>query len=385
MKQVTTQLYIHIPFCKRKCEYCDFLSQTAGLPLQEQYVQALIQEIENHPYRQQISNVTTIFMGGGTPSILKPEWIQDIVRAVANNFSILPEAEISIECNPGTTTPEALEQYRKIGINRISFGLQSAKNRELKELGRIHTYEEFLTSYKQARAAGFSNINVDLMSALPGQTLSSYCETLECVLELQPEHISAYSLIIEEHTPFYEKYREDDRIRSRGGTPKRLPDEDTERLMYEQTEEKLNKQGYRRYEISNYAKQGYECRHNIGYWRRENYLGFGLGAASLFCNRRWKNTEDMKSYLTGETITKIEELSKESQMEEFFFLGLRMTQGIKKEDFFKEFSESIEDRYGKVVEQLQENNLLQVSEEGICFTEYGRDISNYVLAQFLIE
>ena len=386
MADKSLELYVHIPFCVRKCEYCDFLSAPAGADTQQEYVRNLLLEIEQKGVRCTEYEVTTIFFGGGTPSILKAGWIADILNAIHRNFKVRKDAEITIECNPGTLTFEKLSIYKSAGINRISVGLQSASDAELRELGRIHTYEDFLKSYDLIRKKGFSNVNIDLMAALPGQTLKSYEQTLRRVLALKPEHISAYSLIIEEGTPFYEKYEADELLREKGEKPQMLPSEETERLMYERTKELLFAHGYERYEISNYARRGYACRHNIGYWRRENYLGFGLGSASLLENERFHNTTDLTDYLGGDYLAyEQEKLDKKSQMEEFMFLGLRMTDGISTECFRQTFGLTVELVYGPVLEQQIADQLLRKEDGRIFLTERGLDVSNYVMAQFLLD
>lgn len=386
MADKSLELYVHIPFCVRKCEYCDFLSAPAGADTQQEYVRNLLLEIEQKGVRCTDYEVTTIFFGGGTPSILKAGWIADILNAIHRNFKVRKDAEITIECNPGTLTFEKLSIYKSAGINRISVGLQSASDAELRELGRIHTYEDFLKSYDLIRKKGFSNVNIDLMAALPGQTLKSYEQTLRRVLALKPEHISAYSLIIEEGTPFYEKYEADELLREKGEKPQMLPSEETERLMYERTKELLLAHGYERYEISNYARRGYACRHNIGYWRRENYLGFGLGSASLLENERFHNTTDLTDYLGGDYLAyEQEKLDKKSQMEEFMFLGLRVTDGISTECFRQTFGLTVELVYGPVLEQQIADQLLRKEDGRIFLTERGLDVSNYVMAQFLLD
>lgn len=386
MADKSLELYVHIPFCVRKCEYCDFLSAPAGADTQQEYVRNLLLEIEQKGVHCTDYEVTTIFFGGGTPSILKAGWIADILDAIHRNFKVRKDAEITIECNPGTLTFEKLSIYKSAGINRISVGLQSASDAELRELGRIHTYEDFLKSYDLIRKKGFSNVNIDLMAALPGQTLKSYEQTLRRVLALKPEHISAYSLIIEEGTPFYEKYEADELLREKGEKPQMLPSEETERLMYERTKELLLAHGYERYEISNYARKGYACRHNVGYWRRENYLGFGLGSASLLENERFHNTTDLTDYLGGDYLAyEQEKLDKKSQMEEFMFLGLRMTEGISTECFRQTFGLTVELVYGPVLEQQIADQLLRKEDGRIFLTERGLDVSNYVMAQFLLD
>lgn len=376
------EIYIHIPFCVRKCRYCDFLSFPAQQETKEQYLKKLAEEICLFPEKEKWK-VTTIFFGGGTPSLLEGEEIAFLMDTIKNAFEIEQNAEISIECNPGTIDEKKLYFYQKSGINRISFGLQSSKNEELKLLGRIHTYETFLESYEMARKCGFQNINIDLMSALPGQTVQSYEETLNHVLSLKPDHISAYSLIIEEGTPFFEEYEEDLKRREAGKKCSLLPSEEDERQMYYDTKKMMEKYGYFRYEISNYAKPGYECRHNIGYWRRKNYAGFGIGASSLLENSRLKNTDSLKKYLAGNFIEERENLDQKAQMEEFLFLGLRMMAGICAEDFFRCFGVTIESIYGTVLKKLRKQNLINKKGTSYFLSEEGIDVSNYVLAQFL--
>lgn len=385
------ELYVHIPFCVKKCAYCDFLSGPSDAAAREMYVRALINEIVLQAEKLSADNkkreLSTIFIGGGTPSILLGGQIEAIMEAIGDTFKILPDAEITIEANPGTMTPEKLESYKKAGINRISFGLQSADNDELRLLGRIHTYEEFLESYRLARVYGFDNVNIDLISAIPRQTRKSYQTSLEKVLALSPEHISAYSLIIEEGTPFAESYGEDAPFEDE------LPSEEDERWMYDYTEECLSRAGYHRYEISNYAKSGRECRHNLGYWEREEYLGVGLGASSLLNNVRYKNIEDLNAYMRAlcikskESIDMIQtieqELTVRDCMEEFFFLGLRKIEGVSKEMFRKCFGKSVEEVYGENISKLCRQKLLIVENDRIYLTKQGIDISNYVFGELL--
>ena len=361
-------IYIHIPFCVRKCKYCDFLSGPAGMDVQKKYVEMLLEEIEQ--YREVLKNsfTDTIFFGGGTPSILDGEDIVRIMEKLYAAGNISETAEISIEANPGTVTEEKLLLWKKAGINRISFGLQSADNEELKRLGRIHTWEEFEENYYLARNCGFENINVDLMSALPGQTVKTWKKTMEKVVYLKPGHISAYSLIIEEGTPFYEAYAEH---------PELLPTEEEEREMYYETKAFLGSKGYERYEISNYAKSGYECRHNLSYWERVDYLGLGLGAASLLGNVRKSNQTELSEYLKGNFKGEEERLSEVNVMEEYFFLGLRKMQGV---DWMPYRAQ-----YEKTVQKLVAEGLIEQDGDYIRLTELGIDVSNYVLAEFLVE
>lgn len=379
------ELYIHIPFCVRKCEYCDFLSFAAGKEQQGEYVKELITEIRSWKDRGDVS-VSSVFIGGGTPSILEGSQIFEIIKAVREEYVLTEDAEITLEANPGTLNKEKLEWYRKAGINRLSLGLQSARNTELKMLGRIHTWEEFLESFHLAREAGFMNLNVDLMSALPGQSTAAWEDTLKKVIELEPEHISAYGLIVEEGTPFYDQYAGELKKQEAGEKCQYLPSEEEERCMYQKTVEILKQYGYERYEISNYAKAGKECRHNCGYWLRKEYKGFGLGAASLIKNQRYSNTRDMKIYLTGKWQEEIiEELSLENQMEETMFLGLRMMKGVSRKNFETCYGVPVEEIYGQVLRKMYDAGLLLEENGWIKLTEKGIDISNYVFADFLLD
>lgn len=387
----------------QKCVYCDFLSAPAGEDVKRKYIEALVCEINITCglYNDRLSGyqVKTIFFGGGTPSAVKPEYIRDIMKCLNEHFDIAEGAEVTIECNPGTLDINKADIYRECGINRISFGLQSADNIELKMLGRIHTFEQFKESLSIAEKAGFDNINVDIMSALPGQTMESYKRTVEKVLECNVKHISAYSLIVEEGTPLYDRLDTD--------YPE-LPDEDTERQMYYYTEDSLANAGYVHYEISNYARPGYECRHNVSYWERTDYLGFGIGAASLFEEIRHTNITDINMYIDKcggminagscmdnnvtagnynrlyEIYDDIQKLSLNDRMEEFMFLGLRKIDGISKAEFEKTFSKNIEDMYGKVIQENVLNGLLVDDGDVIKLTDRGVDISNVVMADFLL-
>lgn len=368
------ELYVHIPFCIKKCAYCDFLSGPATMERQKQYVDSLCREIKNCGDFSAYE-VSSVFIGGGTPSAIPGVWMNTILQCIKEKFVLRQDAEISIEANPGNVDAEKLSFYRNAGINRISFGCQSADDRELKKLGRIHTWEEFLESFHLAREAGFTNINVDLMSGLPGQTEASWERGLTMVAELNPEHISAYSLIVEEGTPFADMVLD-------------LPDEDTERVMYEKTNEILETYGYHQYEISNYAKENKECEHNKGYWTGKDYLGLGLGSASLISNKRFHNTEDMELYLKEsydpEKIREDEEcLSKQEQIEETMILGLRMNQGISKEEFQKKYDVSMDEIYGDVIKKYKGMGYLHETEDRIRFTRSGVSVSNPILAEFI--
>lgn len=376
-------VYIHIPFCIKKCFYCDFLSFPADEQTRERYLEALLLEIEGEAAHYKSYTVDTVFIGGGTPSVLEAFHIENIMERLRKNFRFGENPEITIEINPGTVEKHKLAGYKRAGINRISIGTQSVRDDELGRLGRIHSAGEFFETFSMAREAGFDNINVDLMSALPGQTLAAYKETLGKIAALLPEHISAYSLIIEEGTPFFSLYG--GKNKAKAALP--LPGEEEERRMYEETERFLLTRGYHRYEISNYAAKGKQCRHNKAYWTRKDYVGLGLGAASMVKNVRFKNTTDLSVYL--EAVEKslaikeeIQHLSIQEQMEEFMFLGLRLTEGVSRREFRQEFGQTIEEVYGEVIKKLYRQGLLEEGDR-IRLTSYGRDVSNYVMSQFL--
>ena len=372
------ELYLHMPFCVRKCAYCDFLSFPSGAKTQRMYAKRLMEDIDVMGKRYGEIPVETIFIGGGTPSVPDSGLIVEIMEHVRHAFHVADGAEISMEANPGTVTREKLTDYRKAGINRLSFGLQSANDRELKLLGRIHTWAEFLESFTLARECGFANLNIDLMSALPGQTCESWKETLSRVTDLDPEHISAYSLIIEEGTPFGERYGSEE-------GRKLLPDEDSEREMYHETKQFLKDCGYERYEISNYAKPGRECRHNIGYWTGVPYLGLGLGASSYLDGCRFTVNPDMKQYLEEKQgmFTDIEKLTKKDMEEEFFYVGLRMTAGVSLSEFERRFGISAKEVYPGLMETFVKEKAARFEGDRFVLTDYGLDVSNYIMAQFL--
>jgi len=375
-RRIPLELYVHIPFCVRKCQYCDFLSGPSDEETKDRYIEALLKEIRAAEHTEGYE-IVSVFIGGGTPSALKAEAIASIMRTLQEKFFFCEDAEVTIEANPGTVDPEKLTIYRNVGINRLSLGLQSTDAEELKLLGRIHSYEEFLKSYEWAREAGFSNINIDLMFAIPGQTGEAWRQHLYQVAELNPEHISAYSLIIEEGTPFAEQNLD-------------LPDEDTEYQMYEDTAEILERYGYRQYEISNYAKQGYMCRHNAGYWQRLEYLGFGLGASSLYGGMRFSNTHQMQEYLkesrNPDQIRKdVTVLSRNEQIEEFMFLGLRMTEGISEKKFEENFNVRLMDIYGDILQKYEETGFMEHIETKWRLTRKGIHVSNHILADFLLD
>lgn len=368
-------IYIHIPFCVRKCLYCDFLSAPAHDGEVENYVNLLLREIEEQSIFYGDHRVISIFLGGGTPSLLPAGETGRILERVRERFAVAEDAEITIECNPGTVTAEKLVDYITYGINRLSIGLQSTEDEELKRIGRIHDYDTFLETYRLAREAGFGNINIDLMAGLPGQSIESYRKTLERVVLLAPEHISAYSLILEEGTPLYvnrESYT--------------FPDEDEDREMYELTEKVLGQAGFWRYEISNYAKAGRECRHNKVYWRRGDYAGFGLGASSMVGNVRWKNPDGYADYAACVERTgrcEVQPLTVQEQMEEFMFLGLRLTEGVDLGEFRRYFGKSADEIYGKQIRTFTGQRLMEREGERLRLTPRGIDVSNTVFAAFL--
>lgn len=373
---------MHIPFCARKCGYCDFLSAPADPAAQQEYTEALTAEIRARGAALSGYRVQTLFFGGGTPSLLPGQLIGRIAAAVREVFDVSGHAEITIEANPGTFDEEKLRIYRDLGINRLSIGLQSADDRELELLGRIHTYAQFEEGFYKARKAGFDNISVDLMSALPGQTETSWEATLNRVTALGPEHISAYSLIIEEGTPFYERYT--------GAGASMLPDEDAERRMYYRTRKLLRAAGYCRYEISNYARPGFESRHNSGYWTGAEYLGMGLGASSYMGNTRFRNTRDLKTYLDSSDNPSAMQRefhiqTAQDNMEEFMFLGLRMMKGIHTGEFHSRFGKTIDAVYGDVIARLAGQGLIARDQDRLRLTDYGIDVSNAVLAEFLLD
>lgn len=401
------EIYIHIPFCIRKCLYCDFLSFPANRKMQAEYMDQLRCEITSQGPWYADYLVTTVFIGGGTPSALDGEQITLLMQAVKKSFVLAEEAEITIEANPGTQLSQKLPLYRQAGINRLSLGLQSAVNAELRLLGRVHSFEDFLMGFQKARMAGFSNINVDLMSGIPGQTAESFKNTLRRVIMLKPEHISAYSLIVEEGTPYGDYYGSSSLTGEAGtggaaaqnanalamaGWPA-LMDEEEDRKIYHQTKAFLEESGYQRYEISNYARPGFACAHNLGYWTGKDYLGFGLGASSYVDGCRFANETDINRYLlldfsAGDLESlhgRLHRLSRREQMEEFMFLGLRMTCGVSNVRFVQEFGVHIESIYGEIIRKLSEEGLLLQDGAAIRLSDWGMDVSNYVMSKFLLD
>ncbi len=392
-------LYIHIPFCVQKCLYCDFLSFSASDRKKQDYVKALLNELAawEEVLKEKILGMDklyfkTVFMGGGTPTCLVPSLLFEILQAV-NKYTD-ENTEFTIEANPGTITDSHISVFKETGINRVSLGLQSAQDGELKKLGRIHTYKEFCNSYQKLQKAGFGNINIDIMADIPGQDIVSYKDTLEKVLALAPAHISVYSLIVEPGTAFY-------KMQEQGELD--IADEDTDRQMYNLAKEILEKHGYNRYEISNYSKNGMECQHNITYWTGGNYLGIGLGASSYINGTRFTGTRDFNKYTSifnekaepGMAESQVqknigssyERLSVKNQMEEFMFLGLRMCKGVSKSEFTDRFGINMDEVYGDVIKRFLQNGLLaeDINSGRIYLTARGIDISNYVLSDFILD
>ena len=379
-------LYIHIPFCVQKCRYCDFYSAAASAQEKLQYTELLCREIRSwgRMLREQYS-VYTIFMGGGTPTCLTPDCLEKIGEEVRESFDCDALTEFTTEANPGTVTPEHLTVWQQMGINRVSLGLQSAQNRELQMLGRIHSYEEFLTTYQMIRQSGMDQINIDVMAAIPEQTLESYQDTLEKIVSLNPEHISSYSLIVEPETVFWDW--------EKNGT-----------LMYEWTGKYLQQMGYHRYEISNYCRSGMKCKHNCVYWTGGEYLGLGVNASSYLKGYRFRVPVSQKSYrsyvdricqLAGngsadlqnaiQGMDELEIIDQKEHMEEFMFLGLRMMAGVSEEEFFRRFGSSMMDVYGDVIKKYQTMDLISRKDNGrVALTEKGIDVSNSILADFLL-
>lgn len=366
-------LYIHIPFCIKKCKYCDFVSFSNKMNIVEEYIEVLKQEIE----KAKIENkkITTIYFGGGTPSAIDAKYIQEILDKIRDKWNI-ENAEITIEVNPGTVDVSKLEDYLKMGINRLSIGLQSTSNMLLKLIGRIHTYEEFLSSYEIARKVGFSNINVDLMIGLPTQNLTDVEEDLKKILELNPEHISIYSLIIEANTPIEKEIKEKRMY---------LPSEDAERKMYWKVKENLEQSGYIHYEISNFSKPNYMSKHNSNCWNQKEYIGFGLAAHSYINGERKSNTENLEEYILqkGAKKTVHEKQDIDAMQKEFMMLGLRKIEGVSISDFKNKFVENPIFIFRQELDTLVKQELIEIEEDNIKLTNKGIDFANVVWEQFV--
>ena len=373
-------IYIHIPFCKQKCFYCDFCSFANKNEMQGKYVETVINEIKNITHKEKYT-VTTIYLGGGTPSILNSDYIKSILQEIKSSFEILDDAEITIEINPGTVNEEKLKKYKEYGINRLSIGLQSANDKILKKIGRIHDYKQFEETFFYARKCGFKNINVDLMIGLPTQAVEDVKQTLEKIIQKNPEHISVYSLIIEEGT-IIEKLINENKLQ--------LPDEETERIMYWTVVNELKENGYNQYEISNFSKKTYESKHNTNCWKQKQYIGLGTSAHSYLNKKRYSNTNNIEEYIKNiqennisKNITIHEEQTEESTMNEYMLLGLRMIQGININEFKQKFKIDPTIKYKETLEKLQKENLIQITKTSIKLTKQGIDFGNIVWEEFI--
>ena len=364
-------LYVHIPFCKSKCQYCDFCSFVHAEEQMQAYCDALMGEIRNAARVYGNRVVSTVYFGGGTPTTLPISMISEIIKTIFECFSIKNDAEITTECNPGTVTFEYLAALREAGFNRISMGAQSMNDRELKLLGRIHTAAETVETFRHARCAGFENISLDLMLGIPEQTPKSLAESLEALMELAPEHISAYGLKIEEGTPFFAK---------KDTLP--LPDEDTERQLYMNAAAFLAENGYPRYEISNFARRGYESRHNLRYWKRQDYLGLGLAAHSCIGERRFWNTQTLSDYLAGKTEDGYETVSAHDILCESIMLAMRLDEGLDTKRFSAQFGEAAKP-YIQGLLRFVPTGLVKQEDGRICFTSDGAYVSNAILCELL--
>ena len=370
-------IYIHIPFCIKKCEYCDFVSYCNKKEYVPQYINALKKEIKNNINKEY--KITTIYIGGGTPSSIEENYIADIIETIKLNMNDedlknFENIEVTIEVNPGTVNKEKLQVYKKIGINRLSIGLQETHNELLKSIGRIHTYEEFIKTYNLARKIGFNNINVDLMIALPNQTIQDIKENLEKITKLNPEHISVYSLILEEGTPFYNKYNEN-KIK--------LPDEELERNMYWYVKNTLENNGYMHYEISNFSKKGFESKHNMNCWNQEEYLGFGVAAHSYNNRIRYSNTNSIEKYIKGSNKIIHEEQTLEDMQKEYMLLGLRKIEGINIQKFKNKFAQNPIFIFKEQLNKLVDEELIIVDGNEIKLTNKGLDLANIVWEEFV--
>lgn len=372
-------LYIHVPFCVQKCNYCDFNSFRIKGNDKKEYLDSIEREMLLYKDEFKDKQFDSVFFGGGTPSILNIAELERLISAVFENFNIKENAEISMECNPGTIDKNKLTYMKKLGINRLSIGLQAIQNHHLKYIGRIHSYEEFEKNYLEAIEVGFDNINIDLMYALPNHKEEEWKLSLDKIISLNPSHISAYSLILEEGTKLYEMYDNDEF---------KLLDEETDIQMYNYTINKLRENGYNQYEISNYAKKDKECKHNIIYWKCDNYLGLGPGASGYIGNNRYSNISDLNAYnnKVSQNIKPVEEeiiLTEKDKIEEFIFMGLRMNEGINLNVFEQRFNKKIYDIYKDVIDKLIYNKLLELSKDQLKLTQKGREISNTVFIEFI--
>ncbi len=376
MTDKTLGLYIHFPFCQSKCPYCDFYSITDP-SCADRYVNALILQMQDYSKAASRHDVDTVFFGGGTPSMMSTKQLLRVIDGIYDNFNVCSDAEFTIEANPATLKTASLRKLRRAGINRLSIGLQSTNNDELRALGRIHTYEDFLESFKIARKAGFDNISVDLMYGIPNQTPSSFAETLRKVTALGPEHISVYGLIIEDGTPFGEK--KDSLV---------LPDEDAECKMYFDAVEYLSSRGYDQYEISNFSKPAHQCVHNLRYWNCEEYIGFGPGAHSYFGNRRFAYKKDISDYVRSmeepgsiaDALSEDYEVKDSERIGEYVMLRMRLNEGVDTEFFAAEFGVDFERLFGKYLAKYEKNGFVCKKDRSWAFTPKGMYVSNYILS-----
>lgn len=364
-------LYVHLPFCRKKCDYCDFVSYANCYDAEERYVNALIEEFSR--YRGEM--VDTVYFGGGTPTSLKPESLKTLLSGVMENFTLTPDTEITMECNPKTADFETFSMLRAWGVNRLSIGVQSFEDRLLSLIGRIHSSEDAKSVILDASKAGFSNISADLMFGLPGQTIEDVRRSVEIMTSLPVSHISCYGLILEEGTPLYKKVE--------SGTLT-LPDEDTEFSMYRTLKDELKARGFLQYEISNFAKEGYRSRHNTKYWNAEEYIGCGAAAHSYFQNTRFCHTSNLEEYIKNPMARQDEEeISQKEQMTEFMILGLRKTEGVSKKTFSARFGTVLTDVYGHIITPFVEKGLLLWEDDFLRFSEEGLYVSNAILCEFM--
>ena len=376
-------IYIHVPFCKSKCAYCDFNSSVCqSAERMTAYVDALVAHMESYRAAAQNYEPNTVFIGGGTPTALPPEELFRIVKAVKHNFKLTKNAEFTIEANPATVSYDTLAKLRRMGVNRLSMGLQSAHENELQALSRVHTRKDFAHSFKMARDAKFDNINVDLMFGIPYQTTETLLHTIRYLTRVQPEHISLYDLKIEPGTPFYKNYSE---------IAPYLPDDDTEADMYISAIEMLRNAGYYQYEISNFARPGHMCAHNLKYWNCDEYLGFGVSAHSYFNGSRFSFTADVDRYMQGVTVKdsrvritdECDILEERERMGEYIMLRLRLTAGLDVREFFRRFGMSFETLYAGKCQKFIQNGFMTVKNGVYALTPSGMFISNYILSDLL--
>ena len=383
-------IYVHIPFCKQKCKYCDFKSYVGKENKIKNYIKWLVYEIKGIgegnrlDYENNLDDlavIDTIYIGGGTPSFIESKYIKDIMDTIKKNYTLAENVEVTIEVNPGTVTEEKLLDYKNAGINRLSIGLQSCKKELLEELGRIHNYEEFENTYKLARKIGFKNINVDLMIGLPNQTIKDIEESLNRLRKLEPEHISVYSLIVEEETPLFKEIQNE---------TLKLPSDEIEREMYWYVKKELENRGYIHYEISNFAKPGFESKHNMNCWKQQEYIGVGVAAHSYTNGVRFSNVDTIEEYISNyengkeeDNLIFHEKQNKKSMMKEYMMLGLRKIEGIKIQDFKSKFAENPIFIYRKELEKLVKEELIEIDGDVVKLTKKGLDLANLVWEEFV--